>query len=35
LKADEKLAGFIHIGTASNSTEDRPRPALSEIVTRF
>jgi len=35
LKADEKLAGFIHIGTASRPSEDRPRPALSEIVTRF
>jgi nitroreductase len=35
LKADEKLAGFIHIGTPSQPNEDRPRPALSEIVTRF
>ena len=35
LKADEKLAGFIHIGTVSKPSEDRPRPALSEIVTRF
>ena len=35
LKADEKLAGLIHVGTASKSSEDRPRPALSEIVTRF
>jgi nitroreductase len=35
LKADEKLAGLIHIGTASKTSEDRPRPALSEIVTRF
>src|ERR1700704_3984880 len=35
LKADEKLAGFIHIGTPSKVIEDRPRPALSEIVTRF
>jgi nitroreductase len=35
LKADEKLAGFIHIGTPTRSSEDRPRPALSEIVTRF
>jgi nitroreductase len=35
LKADEKLAGFIHIGTPSKSNEDRPRPALSDIVTRF
>jgi nitroreductase len=35
LKADEKLAGFIHIGTPSKSIEDRPRPALADIVTRF
>ena len=35
LKADEKLAGFIHIGTPTKPNEDRPRPALSHIVTRF
>ena len=35
LKPEEKLAGFIHIGKASKPSEDRPRPALSEIVTRF
>jgi nitroreductase len=35
LKAEEKLAGFIHIGTPSKPSEDRPRPNLSEIVTRF
>ena len=35
LKADEKLAGLIHIGTPSKPSEDRPRPSLSEIVTRF
>ena len=35
LKPDEKLAGFIHIGTVTKPNEDRPRPALSEIVTRF
>jgi nitroreductase len=35
LKADEKLAGLIHIGTASKTSEDRPRPALADIVTRF
>ena len=36
LKADEKLAGFIHIGTPSKPTsEDRPRPVLSDIVARF
>ncbi|WLA86530.1 nitroreductase family protein [Bradyrhizobium elkanii] len=35
LKPDEKLAGFIHIGTPTKPSEDRPRPALSDIVTRF
>jgi nitroreductase len=35
VKADEKLAGFIHIGTPSKPSEDRPRPALADIVTRF
>jgi nitroreductase len=35
LKADERLAGFIHIGTPAKPAEDRPRPALSDIVTRF
>lgn len=35
LKADEKLAGLIHIGTPTKPSEDRPRPALSDIVTRF
>jgi nitroreductase len=35
LKADEKLAGFIHIGKVAKPSEDRPRPTLSEIVTRF
>ncbi|MGA8901943.1 nitroreductase family protein [Bradyrhizobium sp.] len=35
LKADEKLAGFVHIGSVSKPSEDRPRPALSDLVTRF
>jgi nitroreductase len=35
LKPEEKLAGLIHIGTPTKPSEDRPRPALSEIVTRF
>ena len=35
LKPGEKLAGFIHIGKAGRINEDRPRPALDEIVTRF
>jgi len=35
LTADEKLAGFIHIGRAERPNDDRPRPALGDIVTRF
>ena len=35
LKPDEKIAGFIHIGKVAKPNEERPRPALSEIVTRF
>jgi nitroreductase len=35
LKPDEKLVGFIHIGTPGKPNEDRPRPPLSDIVTRF
>ena len=32
---DERIAGFIHIGTSAQPSEDRPRPALDTIVTRF
>src|SRR6195952_5797145 len=35
LKADEKLAGFIHIGTPPGPIEGRPRPGFGHIVTRF
>jgi len=35
LGTNEQIAGFIHIGKSSAPKEDRPRPALSEIVTRF
>lgn len=35
VKQEEKLAGFIHIGGLAQPPEDRPRPALAEIVTRF
>jgi nitroreductase len=35
LKAEEKIAGFIHIGGLASPPEDRPRPALAELVTRF
>jgi nitroreductase len=31
----EKVAGFIHIGTAREAREDRPRPALADVVTTF
>ena len=31
----ERIAGFVHIGKAAKAPEDRPRPPLSEIVTKF
>lgn len=31
----ERIVGFIYLGTATQALEDRPRPALNEIVTRF
>ncbi len=35
LAAEEKIAGFIHIGTASGPRDERPRPDLAEIVSTF
>ena len=35
LKPEEKLAGLIHIGKTAHPAVDRPRPVLSDIVTRF
>ena len=35
IKENEKIAGFIHIGTPVNKPDDRPRPPLDEIATRF
>ena len=35
LAAHEKIAGFVHIGRPAQVPEDRPRPALGDIVTRF
>jgi nitroreductase len=35
LAGHERIAGFVHIGTPSKPPEDRPRPPLSEIVTRY
>ena len=33
--ADEKIAGFVHIGRPNMVSEDRPRPALAAVVSRF
>ncbi len=33
--AEERIAAFVHIGRPSKPPEDRPRPPLAEIVTRF
>lgn len=35
LAENERIVGFVHIGTLAKAQEDRPRPALSDIVTRF
>jgi nitroreductase len=35
LATGERCAGFIYIGTAKEQQEDRERPALSQIVTRW
>ena len=35
LAPHEKIAGFIHIGTPVHPPEDRPRPPLADIATRF
>jgi len=35
LAPHEKIAGFVHIGRPLQPPEDRPRPALADIVTRF
>ncbi|HMA70482.1 MAG TPA: nitroreductase [Xanthobacteraceae bacterium] len=35
LASHEKIAGFVHIGRPTHAPEDRPRPALADIVTRF
>jgi nitroreductase len=35
LKAHERIAGFVHIGRPPGRPEDRPRPTLAEIATRF
>lgn len=35
LKPGERIAGFIYIGHAKDELEERPRPDLDKIVTRF
>ena len=35
LADNERMAGFIYVGTAKERPEDRERPALSSIVTRY
>jgi nitroreductase len=35
LAPHEKIAAFVHIGRPGRPPEDRPRPALADIVTRF
>jgi len=35
LAPHEKIAGFVHIGRPPAPPEDRPRPPLEEIATRF
>jgi len=35
LAPHERIAGFIHIGKPPGKAEDRPRPPLSDIATRF
>jgi len=35
LAAHERIVGFVHIGRPPGVPEDRPRPPLSEIATRY
>lgn len=35
LAPEERVAGFIHVGTPTERLADRPRPDLAEIVTRW
>ena len=34
-RAGEQIVGFVHIGTPTATIEDRPRPALADIVSRW
>ena len=35
LEPHERIAGFVHIGRPPQAAEDRPRPPLAEIATRY
>lgn len=35
LAANERFAGFVYIGRAAKPPEDRPRPNLADVVTRY
>ena len=35
LKSEERIAGFVHIGHPTKSVDDRARPPLDQIVTRY
>jgi nitroreductase len=35
LKHDERIAGFVYIGTSSKALEERARPDLDTLITRF
>jgi nitroreductase len=35
LAANERIAGFVHIGRPKEAPEDRQRPPLADIATRF
>jgi len=35
LSEGERIAGFIYIGTATAPLEERPRPALADVVSRW
>ncbi len=35
LAANERIAGFVHVGTATQKPDERERPALADVVTRW
>jgi nitroreductase len=35
LKSTERIAGYVYIGQPADALEDRPRPTIESITTRF